>query len=64
MTDEKAKNPCTHECHGDPEAPVRHCPDCGEAINELITMRRCNEIVHEKGRVSGWKFCTNCGRKL
>jgi hypothetical protein len=57
------KTHCSNMNHGRINAPVRHCPICGEKINFSL-VSKCNNEKHISLRKNRLKFCSDCGVKL
>jgi hypothetical protein len=55
---------CANLNHGRLNAPVRHCPLCGEVVNEAITQAVCHEDEHAFKRRNRSTYCVDCGRQL
>ena len=55
---------CPNFNHGRPNAPVRHCPNCGEVVNKNIPAKRCGEKAHAKYRLDRNRYCMDCGEQL
>jgi hypothetical protein len=55
---------CANLNHGRANAPVRHCPMCGEVVNETVAMEACSEEKHASGRRRGSTYCVDCGKRL
>jgi hypothetical protein len=54
---------CQNMNHGRTNAPVRHCPMCGEIVNRAIRSN-CDEAKHAVRRKERNQFCCDCGKKL
>jgi hypothetical protein len=50
--------------HRRADAPVRFCPSCGEVVNGGVQIKRCGEMRHAPKRLSGDRFCVDCGERL
>jgi hypothetical protein len=57
-------NPCDNLNHRRPNAPVRHCPACGDAVNERVRAPQCSEREHATARRERSVFCAYCGTRL
>jgi ribosomal protein L37AE/L43A len=55
---------CTNLNHRRSDAPVAHCPECGEVVNAGVGRRRCTEVEHAVARRARSVFCVHCGQKL
>lgn len=60
----KRASGCANLNHGRRNAPVRHCPSCGDVVNETITQEACSEEKHALGRRRRSTYCADCGRRL
>lgn len=54
---------CANMNHGRLNAPVRHCPMCGETVNKAVRTS-CNDTRHAALRKDRNTFCCDCGKKL
>jgi predicted RNA-binding Zn-ribbon protein involved in translation (DUF1610 family) len=59
-----ARRLCGNLNHRRTDAPVRHCPDCGEVVNPAVRVRRCLESRHAERRRSRSNYCVDCGEQL
>jgi hypothetical protein len=50
--------------HRRPDAPVGHCPQCGEVVNEALHSARCADADHAAARRRQTEFCVHCGLQL
>jgi predicted nucleic acid-binding Zn ribbon protein len=50
--------------HRRTNAPVRHCPQCGQAVNEGLPVGRCPDATHAQRRRQQSSFCIDCGAQL
>jgi hypothetical protein len=57
-------DPCSNLNHRRTDAPVSHCPECGNVVNERIPARHCNDTDHAAARRDRATFCVNCGTQL
>ncbi len=57
----RQRNPCPNMNHRRANAPVRHCPDCGDVVNAYITINRCREDDHATMRRKRHTYCVDCG---
>ena len=55
---------CSNLNHRRSDAPVRHCPTCGETVNAKVTTARCPTVRHDTQRRGGSLFCVDCGERL
>jgi len=55
---------CPNMNHRRADAPVRFCPSCGEVVNGGVQIKRCGEMRHAPKRLSGDRFCVDCGERL
>jgi hypothetical protein len=55
---------CPNFNHDRDNAPVRFCPECGEAVNENVPMRKCSKEEHAISRRERDTYCVNCGEQL
>jgi len=55
---------CTNLNHRRSDAPVRFCPQCGEAVNRGAVLKRCDERGHAHRRQNRDEFCVDCGLRL
>jgi hypothetical protein len=55
---------CTNLNHRRTDAPVRHCPHCGEVVNTAARPGRCHSARHDARRKDGSSFCVDCGARL
>jgi|WetSurMetagenome_2_1015567.scaffolds.fasta_scaffold240447_2 hypothetical protein len=58
------KGSCLNRNHGNPSAPVRFCPICGEVVNQNIPVKNCVKEKHDKSRIQRMIFCVDCGEQL
>lgn len=54
---------CGNMNHSRSNAPVRHCPNCGDFVNKNAS-KACDESVHADRRKQGNNFCCDCGKRL
>jgi hypothetical protein len=64
MLARQRSNPCSNMNHRRRDAPVSHCPQCGEVVNAAIASRRCTEEAHATARRQQSTFCVHCGTRL
>jgi hypothetical protein len=55
---------CPNFNHRRTNAPVRYCPNCGEIVNDEISVKRCSDESHAKRRMQNSKHCVDCGEQL
>ena len=55
---------CANLNHCRTNVPVRHCPTCGEVVNDALSTMACSEDKHASGRRRGSTYCTDCGKRL
>ena len=55
---------CENLNHRRSDAPVRHCPICGDVVNETLPIRRCPQDDHARMRRERNGFCVHCGEQL
>jgi hypothetical protein len=55
---------CTNLNHRRSDAPVAHCPECGDVVNASARRLRCTEVEHAAARRARSAFCVHCGQKL
>ncbi len=56
--------PCDNRNHVRRNAPVSHCPKCGEVVNDELEARNCTEEEHGTARRRQNPFCCHCGMRL
>lgn len=56
--------PCENMNHRRPDAPVSHCPQCGNVVNARIAAQHCSESKHAAARRRQSTFCVDCGTQL
>ncbi len=56
--------PCPNFNHSRMNVPVRHCPSCGEVVNESIASEQCREEEHASQRRRRSTYCVDCGERL
>jgi hypothetical protein len=57
-------NLCENMNHRRSNAPVSHCPQCGEVVNANVRADPCNESRHAAARRQQAAFCMHCGLSL
>lgn len=55
---------CENMNHRRRNAPVRHCPLCGEVVNEAVPAAQCDTAEHSAARRKQRRFCIDCGAQL
>jgi predicted RNA-binding Zn-ribbon protein involved in translation (DUF1610 family) len=55
---------CENLNHIRANAPVSHCPECGQVVNRGITSPACDEPKHARARRQQSAFCIDCGTQL
>lgn len=55
---------CDNMNHRRADAPVAHCPQCGEVVNRGVQAPACTEASHAAARRRQSAFCVHCGRQL
>ena len=55
---------CDNLNHLRPNAPIRHCPQCGEPVNANRPQGRCDAATHAARRKQQSNFCIDCGEAL
>jgi hypothetical protein len=55
---------CPNLNHRRSDAPVSHCPQCGDVVNANIHATRCSEAQHDAARRDHSAFCMHCGIRL
>jgi len=58
------RNWCPNMNHKRSDAPVRYCPNCGEAVNANILAKKCSDKEHANSRMDMYKYCVHCGLQL
>jgi hypothetical protein len=56
--------PCDNMNHRRRDAPVAHCPQCGEVVNANVRAGACSEAKHAAARRRQSAFCIDCGAAL
>jgi hypothetical protein len=57
-------NPCPNLNHRRSDAPVGHCPVCGEVVNARNHVVVCSEERHAAARRQQCAYCVHCGLQL
>lgn len=55
---------CENMNHRRRDAPVGHCPQCGNVVNAQIASMSCGEDKHAVARRRQSIFCVDCGMRL
>ena len=55
---------CPNQNHLRPNAPVRHCPQCGDVVNGEVASQSCSVPTHDKQRRNQSLYCIHCGEQL
>jgi len=55
---------CDNMNHRRADAPVGHCPQCGDVVNARIRAQPCTEAQHAAARRQRSVFCVDCGARL
>lgn len=55
---------CDNANHRRTNAPVRHCPTCGEVVNAHAPRHECSESQHAAIRRERSVYCTDCGMRV
>lgn len=58
------KNHCANFNHRRTNPPVHFCLDCGEVLNDNISVQNCSEEAHAKKRKERNRYCIDCGKLL
>ena len=58
------KQLCENMNHRRAKAPVAHCSQCGDVVNEDIRPLPCTESQHAAARRRQIAFCVHCGTQL
>lgn len=65
MTGSRHAGPvCPNFNHGRLNAPVRHCPSCGDIVNQAVSPTSCSEPDHDGKRRQRDHYCIDCGAQL
>jgi hypothetical protein len=63
-TGSQGKTRCDNLNHGRAVVRVRHCPSCGDLLNNRISAGRCSMEQHATARRQRLAFCSDCGAQL
>jgi hypothetical protein len=55
---------CENMNHRRAKAPVAHCSQCGDVVNEDIRTQPCSESQHAAARRRQIAYCVHCGTRL
>jgi hypothetical protein len=55
---------CDNMNHRRPNAPVGHCPQCGEPVNANASTSGCDSDKHAAARRRQSAYCVDCGERL
>jgi ribosomal protein L37AE/L43A len=55
---------CPNLNHRRSDAPVGHCPVCGEMVNARFHVAGCSEESHAASRRQQNEYCVHCGLQL
>ena len=55
---------CENLNHIRANAPISHCPECGQVVNSSIAARPCDDAKHARARRQQSAFCIDCGTQL
>lgn len=55
---------CDNLNHLRPNAPIRHCPQCGGVVNANRDLAKCDATVHATRRKQQSNYCVDCGSEL
>jgi ribosomal protein L34E len=55
---------CDNLNHLRPNAPIRHCPQCGRMVNGERGAGACDAAVHANRRKQQSAYCIDCGFEL
>lgn len=55
---------CDNMNHRRANAPVAHCPQCGQTVNPAAAGAPCDDAKHAAARRRQSAWCTDCGEKL
>lgn len=50
--------------HRRPDAPVAHCPQCGQVVNPNLGAASCSDADHAAARRRQVDYCVHCGLQL
>jgi hypothetical protein len=55
---------CDNMNHRRANAPVGHCPQCGEPVNPNAAHDGCDDDKHASARRRQAAYCVDCGERL
>jgi hypothetical protein len=55
---------CDNLNHLRPNAPIRHCPQCGVSVNAGRAAAPCDATTHAARRKQQAAYCIECGQVL
>ena len=55
---------CDNLNHLRPNAPIRHCPQCGDVVNTARGRTTCEPATHAARRKQQSNYCVDCGEQL
>jgi DNA-directed RNA polymerase subunit RPC12/RpoP len=55
---------CDNMNHYRQNAPIAHCPQCGERVNANVDAPACDDAKHAAARRRQTAWCTDCGERL
>lgn len=55
---------CNNLNHLRPNAPIRHCPQCGLVVNSGRAATACDAATHATRRKQQSAYCIDCGHEL
>ena len=55
---------CDNLNHLRPNAPIRHCPQCGIVVNPSRDAANCDAATHAARRKQQSNHCIDCGTEL
>ena len=61
---QRQHNPCDNLNHRRDKISIRHCPTCGDVVNDRVGTRQCTEATHGVARRQRTVFCVDCGMRL
>ena len=60
----RRRKPWENLNHRRTQAPVHHCPACGDIVNQAVRPQQCNESRHATARRQRTAYCVDCGSQL
>jgi len=64
MIGQPKRQACDNLNHRRQHASVRHCPSCGDVVNEQVGAKACGDRQHATARREQSIFCVDCGVRL